>query len=207
MEERSIKISLEKAREWYKSGSADLKEIALQAFSEKELKEEAWESIKTYEDACKALGIFCSPENVFLSADGHRCCENIIALYKINVIRKALNKNYKPSLVKGTVYYPWVRCYGNYDTVKDLVRDPSYSLCGKIKTEGSTYYLVGGDYYESCNGMGGFGPSISGGCVYANLGLLCCKSREIAVHMSKYFAKEIFDVVYIQHGNYKWLED
>lgn len=36
MEKRNIKISLEKAKEWYKQGG-DLKEIALQAFSENEL--------------------------------------------------------------------------------------------------------------------------------------------------------------------------
>lgn len=36
MEERNIKISLEKAQEWYKQGG-DLREVALQAFSEAEL--------------------------------------------------------------------------------------------------------------------------------------------------------------------------
>ena len=38
MEERSIKISLEKARDWYNRGG-EYKELALSAFSEKEIKE------------------------------------------------------------------------------------------------------------------------------------------------------------------------
>lgn len=38
MEERSIKISLDKARDWYNRGG-ELKEIALSAFTEKEIKE------------------------------------------------------------------------------------------------------------------------------------------------------------------------
>lgn len=36
MEERNVKISLDKAKEWYKKGG-ELKEVALQAFTEKEL--------------------------------------------------------------------------------------------------------------------------------------------------------------------------
>lgn len=38
MEERSIKISLERAREWYNRGG-EYKELALSAFTEKEIKE------------------------------------------------------------------------------------------------------------------------------------------------------------------------
>ena len=38
METRNIKVTLEKAKEWYKSENIILHELALQAFSEKELK-------------------------------------------------------------------------------------------------------------------------------------------------------------------------
>ena len=37
MEERNIKVTIEKARDWYNSGNNTLKEIALQAFSKEEL--------------------------------------------------------------------------------------------------------------------------------------------------------------------------
>lgn len=53
MEERNITISLEKAKEWYNIGG-DLKKVALQAFSEDELKDKfptSWEDYlksKTY---------------------------------------------------------------------------------------------------------------------------------------------------------------
>ena len=39
--ERSIKVSLEKARGWYNSGNESLREVALQAFKEDELVEDA----------------------------------------------------------------------------------------------------------------------------------------------------------------------
>ena len=35
---RNVSITLEKAQEWYNSGNDSLKEIALQAFNENELK-------------------------------------------------------------------------------------------------------------------------------------------------------------------------
>ena len=37
MEERIIKVSLNKAREWFKSGNSTLRELSLQAFSKEEL--------------------------------------------------------------------------------------------------------------------------------------------------------------------------
>lgn len=37
MDKRTVEVSLQTAREWYKSGNKALKEVALQAFSEEEL--------------------------------------------------------------------------------------------------------------------------------------------------------------------------
>ena len=45
MEVRTIKVSLNKAKEWYRSGSIILHELALQAFSEKELKAPTYSEI------------------------------------------------------------------------------------------------------------------------------------------------------------------
>ena len=56
MEERNITVTLNKAKEWFNSGNATLKEIALQAFSEEELTTFDFTKIKTFEDALTALG-------------------------------------------------------------------------------------------------------------------------------------------------------
>jgi hypothetical protein len=130
--------------------------------------------------------------------------EHIIALYKLDVIRQALNKDYKPSLISGDFYYPGVRFYKSYEDAKEAVRKCGWTLCGKVKIEGTSYYLVGGCYDDSSNGLGFF--CMGYGAVGASEGLLCCKSKEIAQHMSKYFAKEIFDAVYKWKGDYV-LED
>jgi hypothetical protein len=202
METRNISLTLEKAKERYSSDSEDLKEVALQAYSKQELKTEDWERIKTFEDACDALGIDSSFElNGAVTKYGFR--KHFTALYKLDIIRQALNKDYKPSLVHGTIYYPWIRFYKSYDDAKSAVRSSNWKLCGKVEIEGTHYYLVGGDYYGYGNGLGYF--RCGSGVVSASLGLLCCKSREIAQHMSKYFAKEIFDAMYSHHSNYIWL--
>ena len=54
--ERNITITLEKAKEWYNSGNTSLKEVALQAFDEKELIFD-FRDIKTFKDACEALDL------------------------------------------------------------------------------------------------------------------------------------------------------
>lgn len=51
MEKRNIEITLNKAKKWYNSNNASLKELALQAFTEKELVQPYWKNIKTFEDA------------------------------------------------------------------------------------------------------------------------------------------------------------
>ena len=45
MEDRVIRVSLVKAKEWYRSNNSILKELALQAFTEKELNRTAYSDI------------------------------------------------------------------------------------------------------------------------------------------------------------------
>ena len=45
MEDRVIRVSLVKAKEWYRSNSSILRELALQAFTEKELKKPIFSEI------------------------------------------------------------------------------------------------------------------------------------------------------------------
>lgn len=56
MEERNVKISLERAREWYNRGG-EYKELALSAFSEKEIIESALPN--TWEEFCKMYPVKC----------------------------------------------------------------------------------------------------------------------------------------------------
>jgi hypothetical protein len=199
MEERNIKVTLEKAQEWYNSDNQSLKEIALQAFSDREL-DLHWKKIKNFDQACDYLDIHPSLFHIKGLAYHFDLVTHLTAVYKLDVIRKALNKGFTPSLIKNTVYYPLIRIYREKSKAEE-----SAALCNgtlyKVQISGDIYHLVGGDSTYEENGITkSFVPSCA--LCDTNLGLLHCKSQEIAAHMSKYFAKEIFNAMYGGNNTY-----
>lgn len=210
MESRNIELTLEKAREWYNSGSADLKEVALQAYTEEELELPHWQSIKTFEDAYNALRMSYARMIDHIRTIEHLGMVNnlqkhLTAVYKLDLIRKALNKGWKPKMSEGTVYYPYIRYYPTGDDTIKISEDNNFRVTGRFKADGVEYSLIGGDYYCCNYGLGDY--RFDGGGLQVRLGLFACKSKEIAEHMSKYFTKEIFDACYAQYiGVYEWVQ-
>ena len=209
METRNVTLTLEKAKEFYNSDNAALKEIALQAFTKEELITTLkFTDIKTFEDAVKAFGLNIYDVEIDLEEfDNQRfegnASKHLKAIYKLNIIRKALNGDWKPSLVEGKVYYPFVKFYPA-NKAKDAANSNGWKLGPSFMADGEKYTLAGDGYY--CWGALGVGNFLEiDGHVNANAGLLCCKSIEIAKHMSRYFMKEIFEAIYAQHiGMYEW---
>ena len=76
MEERNVKISLERAREWYNKGG-ELKELALSAFAEKEIKEIVLPN--SWEEFCKMYPV--KDDEWYISASS-------------NIIRMSQGKRY-----------------------------------------------------------------------------------------------------------------
>ena len=114
MEERNVKISLDKAREWYNKGG-ELKEIALSAFSEEEMKASMLPN--TWEEFCKMYQIEKDRKEWFIDADstpryeykGKRYineCKNLlpskqaakahIAYMKLHYLRDCYRQGWKP---------------------------------------------------------------------------------------------------------------
>lgn len=206
MESRNVTLTLQKAKEFYNSGNAALKEVALQAFTKEELTTPEYTNIKTFEDACKALGMDIN--KVARNLNSLTCMEgglgnHLTAIYKLNIIRKALNgADWKPKMTEGNIYYGWVRFYKQS-------RDIPYKkkIIGKFIADGQKYLLVSGfQDYGSYAGLGSFSSGYGYGISYTILGLLCCKSAEIAKYMSEQFGKLIFDACYAHHvGLYQWI--
>ena len=191
--ERNVKISLEKAREWYNSGNESLKEIALQAFKESELIVKVWENIKTFEDACIVLGI--NLKSIDLIYD-----PNLQNMYKLQIVRRALNVGWEPKLNEGIIYYPLI----TYNPKGNIYQSPWKPIANfKAKENNKVYTLLGGEYNYYNGGLCSFG--LRRGDVIAVLGLLGCKSEEIAKYFSITFGKLIFDAVYSQYNNYTWV--
>lgn len=205
METRNVTLTLDKAKEFYNSGNDALKEIALQAFTKEELTNPEYTNIKTFEDACQALGLnmdfvnfaICNMENIEGGFGKH-----LTAIYKLDIIRKALNGvDWKPKMAKGNIYYGWVRFYKKPSDVPY-----NKKIIGNFIADGQKYLLVGGfGYLGGCVGLGCFALAGLGG-LNADFGLLCCKSKEIAQYMSEQFGKLIFDACYAHHiGSYQWI--
>lgn len=206
METRNVTLTLQKAKEFYNSGNAALKEVALQAFTKEELTTTKYTDIKTFEDACKALGMDMSDVEYDLSnlsgLEGG-LGEHLTAIYKLDIIRKALNgADWKPEMAEGDIYYGWVRFYKKSSNVPS-----NKKIIGNFIADGQKYLLVGGfGDFGSCGGLGNFSSGYGCGDSVASLGLFCCKSTEIAQYMSEQFGKLIFDACYAHYvGSYKWL--
>ena len=202
MIKRNVSITLEKAQEWYNSGNDSLKEIALQAFNESELKFD-FRSIKSLCDACNVLGL---NYNEVLSELCYikKISKASAAMFKLNIIKKALNLGQELSFTKNPedsyICYPFnpiIRRDSIY--YSDELKDGKIKIVGKFKVEGETYLILGDSAIANLtctSGLSAFN-SKNGSCqAFSNIAFLGCASREIAEHFSRYFGTLITEAKY-----------
>ena len=85
-----VRLTLDEARELYKSNNETLMGLALQAFPEDVLNPTPFNKIKSFEDAITILGMDVDDENAIVNTLKERS-KAMAAMYKLNIIRKALN--------------------------------------------------------------------------------------------------------------------
>ena len=200
MKERNISITLEKAQEWYNSGNESLKEIALQAFNESELKFD-FRSIKSLSDACNVLDL---NYNEILSESCYikKVSKASAAMFNLNIVKKALNLGHNLNFAKDSkdsfVYYP----YNPFVTKSSIcykkeLRAYEMRIIGKLNNDDEEYYLLGNSAYSSAHeGLSNFN-SFNGVCyAFASCGFLGCANKEIAKHFSLYFGVLITEAKY-----------
>ena len=100
MEERNVKISLDKAREWYNQGG-ELKELALSAFTEKEITESALPN--TWEEFCNMYPIKDHEWYIGMNSD-------IINIFQGKRYNR-YNRNILPSLQAAKAYLALMQLY------------------------------------------------------------------------------------------------
>ena len=200
MKKRNVTVTIDKAKEWFSSGNATLKEIALQAFREEEL---TWHysQIKTLEDACKALGLNYDIISI-VAKDVATFSKASAAMFKLNIIRKALNFGYNLHLVKNAgdsdLYYPVNLFITKSCTFyKSELESGKIEIIGKIKSEENKYYVIGNNAdIRRYDGVGCFSEYYGIGSANANVGFVGCANEEIAKHFSKYFGMLIMEAMY-----------
>ena len=200
MEERNVTVTLNKAKEWFNSGNATLKEIALQAFDKDELTYN-FKNITTFKKACEALGL--NYDAMFhITKSIATISKASAAMLKLNIIRKALNLGQDLHLTKDPkdsyIYYPYNPFVTKSSTYyKSEINSGKMEVIGKIKSEGEEYNVLGGGtFHGGIVGLGDFYFGSGAGGADANIGFLGCATKEIAQHLGKYFGMLITEAKY-----------
>ena len=200
MKERNVTVTLEKAKEWYNSGNATLKEIALQAFDKEELIYD-FKNIKTLESACEALGLDYSIISI-VAKDIATFSKASAAMFKLNIIRKALNLGQDLHLTKDPedsyIYYPYNPFVTESSThYESELNSGKMEVIGKIKSKREEYNVLGGNAGTGgIAGLGNFRSSNGMGDAFASVGFLGCANKESAQHFGKYFGMLITEAKY-----------
>ena len=152
--------------------------------------------IKTYEDARDYLG--------YVVRDAVSYNESVNSLAKLQTILDALNEKHKFNLLTGTVWYPWVRFFRMKSVPKDA------EVIGHFRYQGEKFALVGGRAsIGGFAGLGFFSSDYDVGYAYSSVGMLACKSEEIAKYVSTQFGKLVFDAYFARHfkgKEFEWLD-
>lgn len=151
--------------------------------------------VQTYEDACKIMS-----RDVYGNVPANF---SVDALRKLHVILDALNEGHKFNLLTGTVWYPWVRFFRMKSVPKDA------EVIGHFRYQGEKFALVGGALLGGYAGLGCFLSYDGVGYAYSDVGLLACKSEEIAKYVSTQFGKLVFDACFVRHfegKEFEWLD-
>ena len=209
--ERNITITIDKAKEWYNSGNATLKEIALQAFNKDELTFN-FKRITTFKKACDALGLN-SDDMFYIIKNISTISKASAAMFKLNIIRKALNLGQDLHLTKNPkdscIYYPYNPFATKSSTYYNSnINSGKMEVIGKIKSEGEEYKVLGGSAYSGGGvaGLGCFDSSYGAGNADASIGFLGCANKEIAQHLGKYFGMLITEAKYGDLSDFEIIE-
>lgn len=152
--------------------------------------------VQTYEDACKIMS-----RDVYGNVPANF---SVDALRKLHVILDALNEGHKFNLLTGTVWYPWVRFFRMKSVPKDA------EVIGHFRYQGEKFALVGGRaLFGGFAGLGSFYSCYGVGSAGSTVGMLACKSEEIAKYVSTQFGKLVFDACFARHfegREFEWLD-
>lgn len=150
--------------------------------------------IRTYEDAVNYLGCV-TRDTIYYN-------RSVNSLAKLQTVLDALNEGHKFNLLTGTIWYPWVRFFRMKSVPKDA------EVIGHFRYQGEKFALVGGHtFYGGGTGLGSF-HSFNGAAA-SDVGMLACKSEEIAKYVSTQFGKLVFDACFARHfkgEEFEWLD-
>lgn len=197
-----IKLTLDEAKELYKSNNEKLRELALKVFSENALDPPSFTKIKSFEDAMTVLGMSIDDENSIVNTLKERS-KAMAAMYKLNIIRKALNLGQNLHLIKSTTEDSLVYCPKNpfiakgSTYYKNDIEWCRMEIIGRFNNNGIEYFVLNGDPgISGHSGLAVYDGLICVAHARTEFAFLGCASAEIAEHFGKYFGMLITEAKY-----------
>lgn len=187
-----IKLTLDDARELYKSNNETLVKLALKVFPENALNPPSFDKIISFEDAMTVLGMSIDDENSIVNTLKEKS-KAMAAMYKLNIIRKALNLGndlyFTEESEDSEIYCPYNPFVTENSTFfKKYINSGEMEIIGKIKVQGILYNVLKGNAVAGIRpGLGCFSTSCGIGDAYANIAFFGCANEKIALHFGKYF--------------------
>ena len=189
---KTLDISIDMAREWYNSGNETLRKLALECYSVDELKVVSFEEIKTIEDAVNVLNL--DIDDVYITINRlEKISKASAAMFKLNIIRKALNSGQDMNLTENSekdhIHYPYIPLITKDSTYYDNeLKSGTMEIIGRFRYKNNEYYvLYGGNPANIYDGLSGFNFTIGTSFADANFAFLGCANEEISKHFGKYF--------------------
>jgi hypothetical protein len=212
---RKVDIDLDTAKHMFASGEQIYKDLALRCFSEEELQMEpyeelrTWNDIKTYYLQKYNIDLEKRHQKVFNDSE-YRLVVEAEHILKMHYILKALNAGHT-ALYNEWVWYPTMQLYRDRESAQHVANTCiDKCLVGKVTIfnygygEPKDFWVVTGVNLNTTTLLKN-GESLSDYVLDANIGMFACKSKNIAIHLGKYFYKEIFNIVYGQYKGYSFI--
>ena len=210
---KNMIVTIDEAREMYNSGNKALKDLALKVFSEDELNQSTYSEIKTFEDAVTVLGMSIDDENSIVNTLKKRS-KAMAAMYKLNIIRKALNLGQNIHLIKSAnedslVYCPKNPFIAKGSTYyKNDIEWCRMEIIGRFNNDGIEYFVLNGDPgISGHSGLAVYDGLICVAHAKTEFAFLGCASAEIAEHFGKYFGMLITEAKYGDVDNFTITND
>ena len=210
---KNMIVTMDEAREMYYSGNKTLKDLALKVFSEDELNKSTYSEIKTFEDAVTVLGMSIDDENSIVNTLKKRS-KAMAEMYKLNIIRKALNLGQNIHLIKSAnedslVYCPKNPFIAKGSTYyKNDIEWCRMEIIGRFNNDGIEYFVLNGDPgISGHSGLAVYDGLICVAHAKTEFAFLGCASAEIAEHFGKYFGMLITEAKYGDLDSFEIIED
>lgn len=161
----------------------------------------SYEDIESFKDACNVLNLnYKDMENIVCELN--KTSHTLATIFKLKIIRNALNGKDSIKLTEGTIYVPCVHFIPKILIPKRL--QDKFKVIGEFNNNNTQYLVLGNNCYECENGgISYYTEAHDIGTANIHSAILYCKSKEIAKHFSKCFGMLIVEAAFgdLLHNN------